>query len=369
MLGPYRLVVDQWAEVWDLLQPYADESFWQWPSTIDPGAKYIVGRTVLKQNWSTITALAQQRPGQIIFSNPAEGSETVKLQLQRLRISDLVKNGSLGLLTSGSLEPGWDYCSTDCYFSNIVEYKENLQAAEFSDQVRSTTSKPYDFLFLNGRLRPHRKYLIDQLRQKSLLNRALWTNLNARVEMAFTSTLVVDQNEPIRLLPPQYEIERAVPNMNSAYQHSFCKHHLFGNTWGDAIVNPRAYIDSCFSLVAETIFDYPYSFRTEKIWKPMIMQHPFVVAANRGYYRDLQQAGFQTFHNLIDESFDLVDNAQDRADKVVAVVRDICYNGAADFLLASQEICKYNYQHLVEHNRNERQALPSRLLNYINERS
>jgi hypothetical protein len=47
------------------------------------------------------------------------------------------------------------------------------------------------------------------------------------------------------------------------------------------------YIDTYFSVVTETIFDYPYTFRTEKIWKPMIMGHPFVAAANRGYYRDL----------------------------------------------------------------------------------
>lgn len=369
MLGTHRLVVDQWAEVWDLLQPYADDSFWQWPHNIDPESKYIVGRSVLKQNWSTITQLARKHPGQIVFSNPAEGSETVKLQLQRLRISDLVKNGSMGLLTSGNLEPGWNYCQTDCYFSNIVEYRENLEAAALSSLVRTSANKPYDFLFLNGRLRPHRKYLIDKLRQQSVLDRALWTNLNAGVEMAFTSVLEVHSHEPIRLLPPEYEIARALPNMSTAHQHRFCKHHLFGNTWGDAIVNAEAYIDSCFSLVTETIFDYPYSFRTEKIWKPMIMQHPFVVAANRGYYRDLKSAGFKTFDTLIDESFDMIDNAQQRADRIVSVVKHICDHGAVAFLMASQDICKYNYQHLVEHNRRERKELPNRLLDYFNARS
>jgi hypothetical protein len=112
----------------------------------------------------------------------------------------------------------------------------------------------------------------------------------------------------------------------------FVKHHLFANTWGDAIVNPAAYIDTSFSLVTETIFDYTHTFRTEKIWKPMIMCHPFVVAANRGYYRDLHNAGFETFGQLIDESFDLIDDPTDRANRVVAVVKDICYNGAEAFL-------------------------------------
>jgi uncharacterized protein YggL (DUF469 family) len=141
---------------------------------------------------------------------------------------------------------------------------------------------------------------------------------------------------------------------------------LFGNTWGDAEVNPAPYVDTYFSVVTETIFDYPYTFRTEKIWKPMIMGHPFVAAANRGYYKDLHAAGFQTFGKLIDETFDQIDNPQDRANRIVDTVADICYNGTGSFLEAAQNICKYNYQHLREHNARERALLPKTLEQYLN---
>jgi hypothetical protein len=342
------------------------ESFWDWKSVVfDPNKFYIVGRVVLKENWQSITDLARQYPGQIVFCNPAEGSETIKLQLARLRITELVQNCSIRLIASGNLESGFHELSTDCYFSNIVEYTENLLAAE--SDVYADPVKRYEFLFLNGRLRPHRKYLIDALRSQDLLKDALWTNLGSQVEMEFTSTLQPAKLEYIRLLPPEYEIPRARPNLKPSLNSGFVKHELFGNTWGDAIVNPQAYMDTCFSLVTETIFDYPYSFRTEKIWKPMIMCHPFVVAANSGYYRDLRNAGFQTFGNLINESFDTIDNAKDRADAVVATVKDICYNGASSFLSAAQEVCKYNYQHLREHNTRERNCLPQNLIVYLNE--
>jgi len=141
---------------------------------------------------------------------------------------------------------------------------------------------------------------------------------------------------------------------------------LFANTWGDAIVNPAAYVDTSFSLVTETIFDYPHTFRTEKIWKPMIMCHPFVVAANPGYYRDLHNAGFETFGHLIDESFDQIDDPTDRANRVVAVVKDICYNGTESFLEAARNACKYNYQQLRDHNTQQRAVLPDSLEIYIN---
>ena len=369
MLGDHKIVVDEWAEVWDLLKPYADHSFWRWSDlTLDPSTVYIVGRVVLKENWYAITNWAREHPGKIIFSNPAEGSQTILLQLNRLMISEQIQSGEILLLTSGDLEAGWNYCKTDCYFSNIVEYLENINAHESWPQVYHKKNKPYDFLFLNGRLRPHRKYLIDLLRQRQLLDRALWTNLGDSVEMSWTSTLITNQTEPVKLLPAQYEIPRALPNMD-LLPAGFVKHHLFGDTWGDAIVNPAAYIDTSFSLVTETIFDYPYTFRTEKIWKPMIMCHPFVVAANRGYYRDLHNAGFETFGDLIDESFDQIDDPTDRANRVVAVVKDICYNGAEAFLQAARSACKYNYQQLRDHNTQQRAELPVKLAQYINERS
>ena len=367
MLGTHKIIVDEWAEVWDLLKPYADGSFWQMPD-LDPANTYIIGRVVLKENWTAITDWAALHPGRVVFSNPAEGSETILLQLKRLRIAEHVQDGRIGLLTSGNMEPGIRYCKTDCYFSNIVEYTENIEAAAHSVQV---PAKPWNFVFLNGRLRPHRKALIDALRDRELLDRALWTNLNSSVEMAWTSVLQTAQSEPIRLLPPEYEISRAVPNLESGClaDTGFVKHQLFNNTWGDAIVNPRMYMDSCFSLVTETIFDYPHTFRTEKIWKPMIMQHPFVVAANTGYYRDLHSAGFRTFGHLIDEGFDSIENSQDRINKIVDVVADICYNGAGHFLEAAADVCKYNYQHLREHNRVARAQLPLQLEQYLNERS
>lgn len=364
MLGKHQIHVDEWAEVYDLLRPSADHSFWQWPDVLDPDATYIVGRVLLKQHWTEITEWATKHPGRIIFSNPAEGSETILLQLKRLRITDYVKDGRIGLITSGDLEPGIHYCKTDCYFSNIVEYTEN-RAAQLAAAMNYQHRRPYEYVMLNGRLRPHRKALIDQLRNQGLLDHALWTCLGSSVEMAFTSKLQTEPTEPIRLLPPEYEIERAVDRLRTVSDTGFVKHDLFGNTWGDAIVNPRVYTDSWFSVVTETIFDYPYTFRTEKIWKPMLMAHPFVVAANRGYLRDLRSAGFRTFDHLVDEGYDLIDDPEQRVDRIVAAIADISAQGAATFWEESRDVCKHNQALLVEYNRAERARLPESLRVYL----
>lgn len=365
MLGTHKIIVDEWAETWDLLRPYADASFWQWPEQLDPQAIYIVGRVLLKQHWAEITQWATQYPGHIVFSNPAEGSETILLQMKRLRIAEYVEDQRIGLLTSGDLEAGWDYCKTDCYFSNIVEYTEN-KAAQLQLAMDTKHYRPYQYVMLNGRLRPHRKALIDSLRSRNLLDHALWTNLNANVEMGFTSVLNVEQNEPIRLLPEQYEIQRAVANLSTVAHTGFVKHDLFNNTWGDAIVNYRIYRDSWFSLVTETIYDYPHTFRTEKIWKPILMGHPFVVAANPGYLRDLRRAGFRTFDTLVDESYDTVDRPDVRIQRIADSVAWLCKDAhAEEFWAAGRDICRHNQALLAEYNHAERTALPEALRVYL----
>ena len=375
MLGKHRIVLDQWSEVYDLLRNSADEEFWRFSDLeFDPKAVTILGRVQLKENYYRVCDLAERYPGRIVFCNPAEGSQTILLQLRRLRIEDLVRSGKILLLTSGELEPPWQYIKTDGYFTNICEYTENIEAS--LHDVRAEIDKPFDFLLLNGRLRPHRKYLLHRFRELDILDRGLWTCLDRRCDMRYTSYLTLpyqdrdrmDEPEQIKLLTPEYEIERAVSNLDHDLPDRDIKHFLFNNTWGDAIINPRAYTDTCFSVVTETIYDYPFTFRTEKIWKPMIMAHPFVAVANVGYYRALRAAGFRTFSDLIDESFDEIWEPHERIEAIIEVIKDILHNDPKAFLTASADACKYNQQHLREHNRQERAKLPQSIIDYLDAR-
>jgi hypothetical protein len=68
---------------------------------------------------------------------------------------------------------------------------------------------------------------------------------------------------------------------------------------------------------------------------------------------------------VIDESFDLIDNPGDRADRTVAVIQDIVVQGSGAFAGAVADVCAYNYEHLREHNRREREALPGALRQYL----
>ena len=101
----------------------------------------------------------------------------------------------------------------------------------------------------------------------------------------------------------------------------------------------------------------------------MIMAHPFVAVANAGYYRDLHKAGFKTFGDFVDESFDDIWEPVERMEAILIVIKDIVRNGAGAFLEATRDTCKYNQQHLREHNQRERAALPNSIIDFLNARS
>ena len=72
--------------------------------------------------------------------------------------------------------------------------------------------------------------------------------------------------------------------------------------------NPLWYNSTNFSLVAETLPLMPDGkeqlFVSEKTFKPILMNHPFIVHGSPGTLTYLHGLGFETFDHVIDESYD-----------------------------------------------------------------
>jgi hypothetical protein len=270
------------------------------------------------------------------------------------------------LVGCGEMEPEIGCLVYDCYMNKSNNYETNLEQCARRDEIYNKTNKPYKFLFLNGRTRPHRKYMIEKMRDAGLLEQALWTNLDTTpvYHHIYNSDLLSRPSET-KLLPVEYEVEMFQSGIKDQYQQKFAKHELFDNHWGEIYLRAEPYIDTYFSLVSETVFDYPYSLRSEKIYKPIAIGHPFVAVANRGFYRDLHNTGFQTYHTLIDESFDLIDNNQDRLDRIACVVGDLCASDLDEFLVAAHTISKYNQQHMAELGPRISQEFPDRFWQFL----
>ena len=100
----------------------------------------------------------------------------------------------------------------------------------------------------------------------------------------------------------------------------------------------------CVSIVAESLTEPPVDrvpFVTEKTWKSVAMQHPFVVVGEPGTLQHLHSLGFETFENLWSEDYDTTQSTKRRIDQVVENV--VQYDMAPLDQLTLQKI---------EHNRN-----------------
>jgi hypothetical protein len=367
MLGNRTIICDTQCEIYPEIKHLVDDTFWDFDQH-EPVANSITifARQTVNQYSSRIKELATEGFFLPVLANPSEGSSTLKLQCQGLGLLDLVTQKKLLLVGCGEMEPELNCLVYDCYLNRVIGYEQNVKQSSRVDEIYSKTNKPYKFLFLNGRTRPHRKYMIEKMRDAELLEHALWTNLDTTLVYHHTyQTDLLSRQSAIHLLPSNYEVERYHNNTQNQFEHAFIKHELFNNQWGDVYIRAEPYIDTYFSLVTETVCDYPYSLRSEKIYKPMAMGHPFVVVANRGFYRDLHHAGFQTYHTLIDESFDLIDNNQDRLDRIATIVQDLCAGDLDEFLVAAQAISKYNQQHMKELGSKIRQEFPDRFLQFL----
>lgn len=379
MLGNRKLIVDTFSEVYDLLKPWADAEFWRFEDhDIIPGAIYLIGREQFNLNITRIKELAEAGTILPILSNPMEGSDTMKCHCEQVtQTANLVHAKKILLIGGGEMDNSWPYLRHDIFLPKILDYDENLAEISRSQEIFTQIEKPYKFLFLNGRTRHHRKYLLELFQYQGLLDQALWTNLDPR-PAAFRPFVLPSEigihswehtNFPLQQLPPQYEVPRyrdriGLPGANTA-RDLYVKYHLFDDEWGDIYLNATPYIDTYFSLVTETVFEYPYSFRTEKTWKPIAMGHPTIFASNYGYYRDFHNLGFRTWGHLIDESFDLIENVQDRIDRIALVVKDLCNQDLPSFLQAAEETCKYNQQHLAEMRLRVRKEFPERFFQFI----
>lgn len=372
MLNNRNLILDNFCEVYDLLEPWVDQDFWDFANWDPvPGAIYLISRKELFANLSKIKKLAEEEFATIVISNPAEGSETLRGQI--IPIQELVQAKKILLIGGGDMDARWPCLQYDSFLPKIFDYQENLDAAARIDEIYAQTTKPYKFLFLNGRMRPHRKYLLEKFNLTGLLDQSLWTCLDRssgpsrRLDLMHNNQNLMCNLSKIKYLDSKYEFDFYQDRVDTPTDANFVKQHLFNGQWGEIYIKAEPYIDTYFSLVTETVFEYPYSFRTEKIWKPIAMGHPFIVASSQGYYRDLRNLGFKTFEHLIDESFDSIESNQQRIERIAQVVEDLCQQDLASFLDECYTICKYNQQHLSEMRIKVRKEFPARLSQFLKE--
>ena len=224
-----------------------------------------------------------------IKSNPWESKENLKL-MQSYPIIDLKH-----LKWTGDISWFWWYM-----YRKHIGKTYNFQH----------DNKKLDFLYLNKQNRPHRKKLFYKV--KPLLDNSLYTYWPDNIKL------------------------------DSNYELPWAKNYPAMGMDQDLYEKP--YTDTKFSLISETNDNNHDVFMTEKIWKPIIAKHIFIVHGNHLYLQRLREIGFKTFGSFFDESYDLESDKDARIEKIYKVCKDLLSKDWQDLYLQTQSIREHNLQ-------------------------
>lgn len=121
-------------------------------------------------------------------------------------------------------------------------------------------------------------------------------------------------------------------------------------------------------IVTETVFDYPYPYISEKTLRPIACKRMFVIIGPKHMIKFLHDCGFKTWNDIIDESYDSIEDPQKRLLTLMQTIKDFCnipLDQVRAYLKNNQEILDYNFQVLKQFKYNDLIKI-SKLLNKEN---
>lgn len=128
----------------------------------------------------------------------------------------------------------------------------------------------------------------------------------------------------------------------------------------DPIVEGKPNIDHRFQanfykkiavdIVAETTFNYPYPFITEKTYRAFSSLRPFIIIGPYGTLKLLKSFGFQTFSAIINESYDEIQDPEVRFYEACDSIREFVSRPLEEIkqnLISIEDILIHNQQHMI----------------------
>ena len=112
----------------------------------------------------------------------------------------------------------------------------------------------------------------------------------------------------------------------------------------------KFYTDAFWNIVCETHLDLDDTngvFITEKTWKPIKHNQPFIIVGTVGSLAHLHSMGYATFDGIIDESYDSIINHNNRVLKILEVVDYLNSKSLTELRAINKDL-----EQVVKHNSN-----------------
>lgn len=197
----------------------------------------------------------------------------------------------------------------------------------------TSSTKPLLFDVLLGGERPYRTLLHDWIEQDPVLS--------AKSIMSYYGGTTT---RPKIILEPDMDADKLPTPFHTGFSLEFC-----GVATRMAVVPPVSVYQQCaYSVVTETNAQHNYVFYTEKIARAMVCERLFVVLSSYRYLHYLRQEGFQTFGDIINESYDLEVDDKRRWRMAFEQMQVLATMDQQQVLDRVQPIVKHNRQLLMK---------------------
>jgi hypothetical protein len=113
------------------------------------------------------------------------------------------------------------------------------------------------------------------------------------------------------------------------------------------------YENTYFSVISETNFFKETGeglFVSEKIFRPILKKHPFILLSRPHTLNMMQNIGYKTFGSIINEDYDKEENDCKRMLMIIDEIKRLCNLSDTElqlFLTEAKQITEYNYQVLL----------------------
>lgn len=185
---------------------------------------------------------------------------------------------------------------------------ENYLTTHHADIPAITyNEKPYYFDCLLGNKKRHRNFVFREFSKHDLLAHSMVSyrksydagtigefNLISYPEEGIVSDVPEDYVSPHFL--NEFEVDTSMYSGGKINSSHF-----------SCVMPKEVYSRTHYSVVTETLVSYhttPYEFITEKTGKPLLAKRLFVMFGQCGILKTLHELGFETFGDVIDESYD-----------------------------------------------------------------
>lgn len=181
----------------------------------------------------------------------------------------------------------------------LITYKNKLSNYNLPNNLSQEIK--HKFLCMNWRYEPHRHivaaYLYDKDCVLSWNHRYDFNYLQKRSWFEIKNNVVISNCEELSKNPPGPVDEESV-DLN------ICP------TTRPLPIN--AYLKTFCSVINEPYFAYPFGLYSEKVINSSIMKRPFIIVGPPHTLKYLQSQGFQTFNRWWDESYDDIEDHEER---------------------------------------------------------